>query len=99
MTPSTNSSCRDHPPPEAGLAGSICVQAGAFRDRNNAERLREEMERKCGSARLVLRQGNPEVWRVLVGTEPTEERAAGLTERLRADGAKRSDAFVVRLDF
>ena len=63
------------------------------------KRVREEMERKYGSARLVLRQGNPEVWRVLAGTEPTEERAAGLAECLRADGAKRSDAFVLRLDF
>ena len=86
-------------PPKQAEPALFAVQTGAFRDRNNAERMREEMERKYGSARLVLRQGNPEVWRVLVGTEPTEERAAGLVERLRADGAKRSDAFVVRLDF
>jgi rare lipoprotein A len=71
------------------------VQAGAFRDKDRAERLRVTMEREYGSARLVLRPGSPSFWRVLVGRESTEEAAGVLAERLRAEVGP---AFVVRLD-
>jgi len=71
------------------------VQAGAFRDKDRAERLRASMEREYGSARLVLRPGSPSLWRVLVGRERTEDAAGLLAERVRAEVGP---AFVVRLD-
>jgi rare lipoprotein A len=71
------------------------VQAGAFRDKDRAERLRTTMEREYGSARLVLRPGSPSLWRVLVGRENTEDAAGILAERVRAEVGP---AFVVRLD-
>ena len=73
----------------------FAVQAGAFQDKDRAERLRDSMEHQYGSARLVLRRGYPVLWRVLVGKEHTEEAANALTERVRkAVGS----GFVVRLD-
>ena len=74
---------------------SYAVQAGAFRDRDRAERLRAAMEREYGYARLVLRPGSPSLWRVLVGREPTEDAAGVLALRVRAEVGP---AFVVRLD-
>jgi rare lipoprotein A len=71
------------------------VQAGAFQDKDRAERLRQSMEREYGSARLVLRKGYPVLWRVLVGKEHTEDAANVLAERIRAEVRT---GFVVRLD-
>ncbi len=82
---------------QAVAASGFAVQVGAFRDRNNAERVRVAMAGRYGTARLVLRQGNPVMWRVLVGDEPTEEGASVLSERIRHESGEKS-AFVVRLD-
>jgi rare lipoprotein A len=71
------------------------VQAGAFQDKDRAERLRESMGRQYGSARLVLRRGYPALWRVLVGKEHTEDAANTLAERVRQEIGT---GFVVRLD-
>ena len=81
-------------PPGAAVA-LFAVQVGAFQDRERAERLRSEFERTIGSARLVRRSGNPVLWRVLVGSEPTEDGAAALALKIRTPG---QPAFVVRLD-
>jgi rare lipoprotein A len=75
-------------------AGWFAVQLGAFRERTNAERVRERA-RAYGESRLVLRDGDPPLWRVLVGREPALEAAQALAERLRRDFP---DSFVVRLD-
>jgi hypothetical protein len=57
------------------------------------------MEARYGSARLVLRDGHPPVWRVLVGQVATEETADALAEQIRSDGqAPPNGCFVVRLD-
>ena len=77
---------------EANIFG---VQVGAFSDRKRAEAIRKTMERKYGSARLVQRDGERTMWRVLVGSEPDEESAAQLAERLKNE---EPSAFVVRLD-
>jgi rare lipoprotein A len=74
---------------------SYAVQAGAFRDKDRAERLRATMEHEYGSARLVMRTGSPSLWRVLVGRERTEDAAGILAQRVRAEVGP---AFVVRLD-
>jgi rare lipoprotein A len=71
------------------------VQAGAFLDQDRAERLRASAEREYGSARLVLRPGNPPLWRVLVGQAPSAAAAAEIAERVRQE---QGTAFVVRLD-
>ncbi len=73
----------------------FAVQAGAFHDKDRAARLRETMEKEYGSARLVLRPGNPALWRVLVGREHSPDAASALAQRLREEVGP---AFVVRLD-
>ncbi len=87
------------PPPPPVAAELFAVQVGAFADRNNAERVRSSMEGRYGSAKVVMRDGQPVRWRVLVGREPTPEDAEALAVRIRADGGAQADAaFVVRLD-
>jgi rare lipoprotein A len=81
--------------PQTASLDWYAVQAGAFRDKDRAERLRGTMEREYGSARLVLRPGSPSLWRVLVGRESAEEAAGVLAQRVRAEVGP---AFVVRLD-
>ncbi len=73
----------------------FAVQAGAFADKDRAERLRGSLEREYGAARLVLRPGTPTLWRVLVGREHTEQAAGVLARRVSAEVGP---AFVVRLD-
>ncbi|MFB3827152.1 MAG: septal ring lytic transglycosylase RlpA family protein [Bryobacteraceae bacterium] len=82
---------------EMSSSGRFGVQVGAFRERSSAERLREQMQRRYGAARLMLRDGNPPVWRVVVGDEATEDGAGALAGRVRQETDARS-AFVVRLD-
>jgi rare lipoprotein A len=84
--------------PEMLEGMGFAVQVGAFRGRRNAERVRSRMEARYGSARLVLRPGNPEVWRVLVGAEATENQAGSLADRIRRESDEKSNPFVVRLD-
>ncbi len=74
---------------------AYAVQVGAFRDRANAESVRARMEKGYGAARIV-HPDRGRVWRVLVGAEPTLERAEALAARLRSGAA--TEAFVVRLD-
>src|SRR5579872_5136775 len=73
----------------------FAAQAGAFADKERAEKLRSSLEREYGSARLVLRPGTPTLWRVLVGREHSEQAAAVLARRVSAEAGP---AFVVRLD-
>jgi len=82
-------------PAAAAAASLYAVQAGAFRNRGNAERLRDDMVRRFGKARLVPREGVEPVWRVLVGECPSAQEAEELAARIRAGNA---DSFVVRLD-
>jgi rare lipoprotein A len=84
--------------PEYVSPAVFAVQVGAFRDRANAERLRAEMESRYGSARLVQRADSPDLWRVVAGSEATEEGANGLAERIRKELGEKSAAFVVRVD-
>ncbi|HKE23289.1 MAG TPA: septal ring lytic transglycosylase RlpA family protein [Bryobacteraceae bacterium] len=83
--------------PEVAGPTSFAVQVGAFRDQGNAERVRARMAEQYGSARLALRQGSPSVWRVLVGSEATEDDATALSGRIRSETGEKN-AFVVRLD-
>jgi rare lipoprotein A len=76
----------------------FAVQVGAFQNRDNAERLRREMEARYGAARLVERAGVPVLWRVLVGQEGSQEGAQQLAQRIRAESGSASPGFVVRVD-
>jgi rare lipoprotein A len=82
-------------PSTASGANLYAVQAGAFLDRDRAERLRESLERDFGPAHLVQRAGSPTLWRVLVGRVRSEKAAAALAQRVRS---QTGTAFVVRLD-
>jgi rare lipoprotein A len=83
--------------PETARKTGYAVQVGAFREKANAERQRIQMAAKYGAAKLVWRDGEPGVWRVLVGAERTEERADALRLKIRQESGERN-AFVVRLD-
>jgi len=74
----------------------FAVQVGAFRNRDNAERMRARMAERFGTAKLV-EQSERGLWRVLVGAEPSEEAARHLADRIRGESGERT-AFVVRLD-
>ena len=82
-------------PPVDVAGGWFAVQAGAFRDKDRAERLRKFLVREYGAARLVLRSGSPSLWRVLVGKESNQQAAEVLAQRVRSEVGP---AFVVRLD-
>jgi rare lipoprotein A len=75
----------------------FALQVGAFQDKNNAERERTRMAALYGAARLVRRDGAPVLWRVLVGSEKSEDGAGALKSRIRQESGERN-AFVVRLD-
>ncbi len=79
----------------ARSAAIYAVQIGAFQNRERAGRLRDSMQQQFGSARVVLRQGNPSVWRVLVGSEPNIDDANQLAGKLQAQVG---EALVVRVD-
>ena len=79
--------------------GYFAVQVGAFQNRANADRLRAEMEARYGAAHLVLRPGDPQLWRVLVGRATTVDDAGALAGRIRAEHeGKLGQAFVIRDD-
>lgn len=71
--------------PQAGASaapGRYGVQVGAFRERRNADRLREHLARRHAPV-SVHRDGD--LYRVLVGVEPTEAAANSLAEKLRRE--------------
>ena len=84
-------------PPEVA-PGLFAVQVGAFRVRENADRLRGRMEQQYGTARLTQRPKDPGIWRVLVGAETSQDAAAALAERIRRESFEKAPAFVVRID-
>ena len=75
--------------------GGFAVQAGAFSDKKRAERVRREMAKLDEPAILVFRDGDPPMWRVLVGRKGTREEAEAMVPEVRA---KAGIALVVRLD-
>jgi rare lipoprotein A len=74
------------------------VQVGAFRERSNAENLRGQMAARYGAAKIVRRPGNPDMWRVLVGAEPSEDAARELSKRIRGDSVEKIAPLIVRID-
>ena len=83
--------------PAPVASGVFGVQVGAFQDHSNASRNLETMRRAYGSAVIVERPGEPVLYRVLAGSEPSPEAAEILARRVRTE-QKLPQAFVVRLD-
>ena len=82
-------------PAAASVNNWYAVQAGAFLERDRAERLCASLERDFGPAHLVQRADTPSLWRVVVGRVASQQDAAALAARVRA---QTGTAFVVRLD-
>jgi rare lipoprotein A len=83
--------------PNTFVPDLFAVQVGAFQDRSNAERYLAIMQSRYGTGRIVAREGEPTLWRVLVGSEKSQEGAIALAVRIRLESAERT-AFVARLD-
>ena len=83
--------------PGGAAPAQFAVQVGAFGDRANADRMQQRMIGAYGSAKEVLRQGDPPLWRVLAGRQTTAEAAESLAQRIRQE-QNLPQAFVVRLD-
>jgi rare lipoprotein A len=83
--------------PSSAERAYFAVQVGAFRDKSNAERLESSLRASYGAAKSVMRDGDPPLWHVLAGREPSVEAAENLARRLREE-QKVPSAFVVRLD-
>lgn len=83
--------------PAGAAPAQFAVQVGAFRERANADRMRQSMIAAYGSAKEVLRQGDPPLWRVLAGREASPEAGETLAQRVRRE-QNVPQAFVVRLD-
>ena len=75
----------------------FAVQVGAFREKANADRAERNMIAAYGTAKAVLRVGDPPVWRILAGRENSQDAAETLAQRIRAEQHE-PQAFVVRLD-
>lgn len=78
-----------------GEKSEFGVQAGAFKDKKRAERLQRELEKLDEPAILVRRDGDPPLWRVIVGRKSTREEAEALVPEVRG---KAGAGEVVRLD-
>ncbi|MBK5294978.1 MAG: septal ring lytic transglycosylase RlpA family protein [Acidobacteriia bacterium] len=82
-------------PEVSGAQEHFTVQVGSFRVRENAGKLREQMQARYGTTSISRRDADPPQWRVLVGAVETQEQAEELAGRIRSTGA---EAFVVRKD-
>jgi rare lipoprotein A len=75
---------------------NFAVQVGIYSTRQEADSIQEMMAAKYGIAKVVLKDGDPQMWRVIVGLESTPELAMSLGEKLRAE--MNIDYFVVAAD-
>ncbi|HVX66779.1 MAG TPA: septal ring lytic transglycosylase RlpA family protein [Bryobacteraceae bacterium] len=81
--------------PQVSPGGYFAVQVGAFRERGNAEKLQQRLAGEYGTARVLMRDAKPALWRVLVGHETSEAGASAVAARLKKEVGP---AFVVRVD-
>jgi rare lipoprotein A len=78
------------------LGDFYAVQIGAYSVHENAEHLRTKFAEEYGTAQLVIRTGNPTLYRVLVGKAPSVAEAQDLAGRLQQEVG--FEVFVVHLD-
>ena len=80
------------------IPGIFAVQVGAFRDRSNAERLKERIASQFGPVIIQdFESGDGLFYRVRVGHESTEDTARALAQSLRKANLA-TETFVVRLN-
>jgi rare lipoprotein A len=85
-------------PTVLNLPGTFAVQVGAFRDRANAERLRDRIAQRFQPVMIQsFDRGDGLYHRVRVGQESSEEAARELARQLQEAGLA-TDTFVVRLN-
>ncbi|HEY1754110.1 MAG TPA: AAA family ATPase [Bryobacteraceae bacterium] len=65
------------PAPAGVPPAEFSLQVGAFRNRENAERLRSEMESRYGAARIVQRPEGSGLWRVLLSSKVMKQGSCG----------------------
>jgi peptidoglycan lytic transglycosylase len=82
--------------PSAPAAGYFCVQIGAFQQRENAERLRDQLLPTYPVALQEYDNAVGHFYRVRVGREPSQETAQKLAATLASQ--EKVETFVVRLD-
>ena len=85
------------PPAASSTPAVYSVQVGRFRNRESANRLREQIGSEFGVVQVVHRNSDPDFWRVYVGAESSEDAANALAGRIREKSGEKN-AFVVRLD-
>ena len=73
----------------------FAVQVGAFKDRNRAVKLSEEMRQRFGESRIIERAADPPIYRVLAGEFATQEEAEAAAMHIRGTGGA---ALAVRID-
>jgi len=79
-------------------AGMFAVQVGAFKDRNNAERLKEHIESQFKPVIIQeFESGEGVLYRVRVGQASTEDAARALAQSLLGANLA-TETFVVRLN-
>jgi len=82
----------------ATVPGIFAVQVGAFRERGNAERLKQHIETQFGPVIIqVFDRGDGVFYRVRVGRETSEDAARSLAQSLRQANLA-TETFVVRLN-
>lgn len=78
------------------LEGTFTIQVGAFVEKENAQRLRAQLQKKHKQVQIILWENNNQrVYRVRVGSFPTEIEARRYGELLRQENLP---VFVVRED-
>ncbi len=78
-------------------AGIFAVQAGAFQDRNNAERFKARLAQYGPVSIQTFDRGDAVFYRVRVGQESSEDAARELGRKIRQAGLA-EETFVVRLN-
>jgi len=82
----------------SAIPGIFAVQVGAFKDRNNAERLKARIEPQFGPVVIQdFDRGDGLFYRVRVGHASTEDAARALADSLRGANLA-TETFVVRLN-
>ena len=82
--------------PGAIPPAQFAVQVGAFAVIENAQNYAATMKGRYGTAKVLERDGDPVLWRVLVGAENDQDAATALANRIRQESGQ--TAFVVRVD-
>jgi rare lipoprotein A len=76
----------------------FAVQAGTFRNPENARRTMVLMQQRFGAARMMTLHGDEDLYVVIAGAASTPAAAATLAQTVQSIGAAYKSALVVRVD-